>query len=172
MNQQTLPIKFAESVEFTIPEFDIRPSIRLDFSSISGGEQRLIEAKIVNGGTYAELEYVYNEGYREAKKNLTVVGYEITQAKKIIRRLKSQYILDDYPDFLKKSKLKDNATVRDSFLESKQDYVDAQDRVDMLIALESLLEGKIKVFENVCRYMRKEMDILIRSGMIRDKHTS
>ena len=171
MSDQTLPIKFAESVEFTIPEFDTRLPVSLDFSSIAEGEKRLVEAKAVTGATYSELEYTYNEGYREAKKNLTIVGYEIAQAEKIVRRLKSEHILDEYPDFLKTLSLKDNATIRDAFLERQADYVSAVDRVSMLKALESLLDGKIKVFENVCRYMKKEMDILIRSGMTSDKYT-
>jgi len=171
MSDQTLPIKFADCVEFTIPEFDTRLPVKLSFSKITEGEIRLIEAKAVNGATYSDLEYTYNEGYREARKNLTVVGYEIAQAERIVRRIKSEHILDEYPGFLKEKGLKDNATVRDAFLERQGDYVSAMDRVSMLKALESLLEGKIKVFENVCRYMKKEVDILLRSGMVSDKYT-
>jgi len=170
MSDQILPIKFAECVEFTIPAFDTRPPVSLIFTSISEGEKRLIEARLVNGGTYSDLEYCFNEGYREAKKNLSTVGYEISQAKKILRRIKSQYILDVYPKFLKENGLKDNACNREAFLEKQADFVSAQDRLDMLLALESLVEGKIKVFENVCRYMKKEMDILIRSGMTGNKY--
>jgi hypothetical protein len=40
----------------------------------------------------------------------------------------------------------------------------------MLQALENLLEGKVKVVENVCRYMRKSMDMIIRSGIDPNKY--
>lgn len=167
---QKLPISYADKTELIIPEFGSTPAIPLDVSAIKEGESRLIEAKVVNGGTYNELEYTFNEGYRQAKRHLSVIGYQITQAKKAQRAAKSKAILDEYPDFLKDSKLKDNATVRDAYLERQSDYVTSQDRIDMLTALECLIEGKIKVFENVCRYMKKQMDITIRSGIDSNKY--
>ena len=166
MSEQTLPVKFADVVELDIPPFDDRPAITLEFTSIKEGEKRLIEAKVVNPATYSELEYSFNEGYREAKKNLSIIGYEITQAERIQRRIKSELILDEYPFFLRENKLRDSATIRDAFLERNQLYVDAQERINMLKAMESLVDGKIRVFENVCRFMRKGMDILIRRGSI------
>jgi hypothetical protein len=164
MSEQTLPVKFADAVELAIPPFDDRPVVTLEFTSIKEGERRLIEAKVVNPSTYSELEYTFNESYREARKNLSIISYEITQAERIFRRIKSELMLDHYSDFLKERKLKDNATIRDAFLEQNKEYVDAQERINMLKAMESLIDGKIKVFENVCRFMKKEMDILIRSG--------
>ena len=91
-------------------------------------------------------------------------------AKKALRTAKSTYILDEYPEFLKEKKLKDNATVRDAYMETKKEYVEAQDRVDMLTALESLMEAKMKNFEIVCRYMRKQIDIMNRSGIDPNKY--
>jgi len=169
-SDQTLPVKFAEVVELHIPAFDDRPVVSLDFNSIKEGERRLIEAKIVNPSTYTDLEFSFNEGYREARKNLAIVGYEITQAERIFRRIRSELILDEYPQFLKDKGLKDNATVRDAFLDSNKNYNDAQERINMLRAMEALMDGKIKVFENVCRYMKKQMDILIRSGIDPNKY--
>ena len=170
MSDQTLPVKFAEVIELEIPAFDDRPIVTLEFSSIKEGERRLIEAKVVNPATYSDLEYSFNEGYREAKKNLSIIGYEITQAERIFRRIRSELILDEYPAFLKAKGLKDNATVRDAFLEQNNRYIDAQERINMLKAMEALVDGKIRVFENVCRYMRKSMDLLIRSGLGSNKY--
>lgn len=167
---QKLPTNYTERAEITIPEFGSTPKITLNITKIREGEERLLDAKVVNPGTYSDLEYAFNEGYREAKSHLSQVGYEITVAKKALRAAKSKYLLDEYPEFLKESRLKDNASVRDAFLERQEEYVAAQDRIDMLTALESLLEGKVKVFENVCRYMRKEMDIIIRSGVDPNKY--
>lgn len=165
MSNQLLPTQFTEVVTLTIPEFDDRPALSLEFGKVREGERRLIEARVVNPATYSDLEYTFNEGYREAKKNLSIIGYEITQAERIFRRVKSEFILDEYPNFLKENKLKDNTTVREAFLERQKAYVDAQERINMLKAIESLMDGKIRVFENVCRYLKKEMDILIRSGV-------
>lgn len=152
--------------ELTIPEFGSFQKLVLPMVAIREGERRLIEAKMVNPATYSDLEYTFNEGYREAKKNVSIIGYEITRAEKAIREAKSIAILDEYPEFLKTQSLKDSATVRDAFLERQPNYVAAQDRLDMLKAMLDLMEGKIKVFENVCRFIRKEMDLAIRSGSI------
>lgn len=170
MSEQSLPVKFEQAVELAIPAFDDRPVVSLKFSSIREGETRLIEARVVNPSTYSDLEHSFNEGYREARANLAVIGYEITQAERIFRRIKSELILDDYPAFLKEKEIKDNATIRDAFLERSKSFVDAQERINMLKAMEALMDGKIKVFENVCRYMRKNMDILIRSGIDPNKY--
>lgn len=170
MSGQTLPAQFENHVEFTIPGFHMRPPIKLHWSKISEGEKRLVEARVVNPGTYSDLEFTFNEGYREAKANLSAVGYEITQADKVLRKLKSEFLLDKYPDFLKETKIKDSAAIREAFLEKHEEYVDAKDRIDMLVALESLLDGKVKVFENVCRYMKKQMDLTLRSGVDPNKY--
>ena len=152
--------------DLTIPAFKNSGPIPLPMNAIREGESRLIEAKMVNAATYADLEYVFGEGYREAKKNISVIGYEITKAEKALREAKSIAILDEYPSFLKEKGLKDNATVRDAYLETVKDYVAAHDRIDMLNAMLSLMEGKIKVFENVSRWMKTEMNLLIRGGVI------
>lgn len=170
MSNQNLPVKFAQTVELTIPPFQERPEIYLTFDKIDEGEKRLREAQYVNPATYSELEFTYGEGYRQAKTHITVVGYEIMQVEKIARRLKAEYLLDDYPKFLKESGIKDNASIRDAFLEKQPDYIAAIDRLNALKALEQLLDNKVKVFENVSRYMKKQMDIVIRSGINSNKY--
>lgn len=170
MADQNLPIKFAETVEFVVPPFRNRPELYLSFTNIDSGEKRLREAQLVNPATYAELEYTYGEGYREAKKNLTLVGYEIAQADKILRQIKSEHLIDHYPAFLKEKGIKDNASMREAYLEQQEEYVQANDRLSALKALEQHLENKIRVFENVSRYMKKQMDILIRSGINPNKY--
>jgi len=167
---QTLPSNYTERAELTIPAFGNTPEVRLDISSIREAEHRLIEAKVVNPATYSELEYTFNEGYRQARKHLSLIGYEITKAKKALLEAKSETILDLYPLFLKESKMKDNTHVREAFLQRQINYVSAQDRIDMLTALESFMDGKIRVFENVTRYCRKEIDIVIRSGINSNKY--
>lgn len=168
-NDQHLPTQFTEYVNFVIPEFGARPAIKINLTKTKEGENRLIEARVVNPATYNDLEYTFNEGYRESKVSLSLVGYEKLHAEKVVRKIKSEILLDEYPSFIKEAKLNDNSANREAFLESKDEYSKAVDRVIMLKALEQYLEGKIKVFENVCRYMKKQMDIIIRSGNV-DKY--
>ena len=156
--------------EIALPAFGSSSPLILDTTKIIEGESRLHEAQMVNVATYANLEYIFNEGYRTAKRHLSVIGYQITLAEKALREAKSMALLDEYPEYLKtkgKEKgIKDSAQIRDAYLETYLPYTSAQDRIDMLKAVESLMDGKIKGFERVCAYMKKEIDIVLRSGSI------
>jgi hypothetical protein len=161
----------SKKAELVIPQFGSLPQMTLDLTKIKEGEDRLYEAQNVTVISYSNLEYVYNEGYREAKKHLSQVGYQITRAEKALREAKSRALLDEYPVFLKDRNIKDSAQIRDAYLETVKDYTEAQDRIDMLKAVDALLDGKVKIFENTCRYMKKQMDIVLRSGMDVNKYT-
>ena len=161
----------SKKAELVIPQFGSLPQMTLDLTKIKEGEDRLYEAQNVNVISYSNLEYVYNEGYREAKKHLSQVGYQITRAEKALIEAKSRALLDEYPVFLKDRNMKDSAQIRDAYLETVKDYTEAQDRIDMLKAIDALLDGKVKVFENTCRYMKRQIDIVLRSGMDVNKYT-
>lgn len=167
---QTLPVNFTDKAELTIPEFGNIPAQVLDITKVKEAENRAVECRVVNPATYCDLEFIMNEGYRESKKHLSAIGYQITLAKKAMRQAKSEALIDEYKDWLKESGLKDSAAIRDAFLEQQKDFTDASDRVDMLTALESYFEGKVKFFENVCRYMRKQMDLVRASGIDSNKY--
>jgi hypothetical protein len=160
----------SKKAELVIPQFGSLPQMTLDLTKIKEGEDRLYEAQNVTVISYSNLEYVYNEGYREAKKHLSQVGYQITRAEKALREAKSRALLDEYPVFLKDRNMKDSAQIRDAYLETVKDYTEAQDRIDMLKAVDALLDSKVKVFENTCRYLKKQMDIVLRSGIDPNKY--
>ena len=164
------PSKLLQEEEVPIPPLGTRPGFMLNNSSIINANQRLVESRNVTPATYKELEYTYNEGYRLAKSNLTFVRYEMLQSERAIAKIKSQYLLDEYPEFIKSKKLNDNTANREAFLERQSDYSDAMDRLNFLKAVEETMENNIKVFENVCRYMRKSMDLIIRSGIDPNKY--
>ena len=159
-----------KKAELTIPQFGSLPQMTLDLTKIKEGEDRLYEAQNVTVISYSNLEYVFNEGYREAKKHLSQVGYQITRAEKALREAKYRALLDENPFFLKDRNMKDSAQIRDAFLETVKDYTEAQDRIDMLNAMLALMDGKIKVFENVCRFMKVEMNLCARSGVDPNKY--
>jgi hypothetical protein len=151
-----------------VPSFGKSPALSMDMSRIREAERRLIEAKMVNPITYADLEHTFAESYRDLKKYLASIGYQITQAEKSMEEAKAVILLDRYPEFLKQKEMKksqDNADLRKAFMIQDADYVAALDRFNQLKALEAMMDGKIKVIENVCRYMRQQMRLVERSGM-------
>lgn len=155
-----------DSAALEIPAFGKSPALKLQMGSIKEAEKRIIEAKTVNPITYSDLEHCFNEAYRVLKSHLSAIGYQIAMAEKAIKEAKSNILLDRYPQFMKdKPKSQDNADMREAFMMRDQDYLAAIDRLNQLKALESNFDGKIKVMENVCRYMRKQMDLVLRSGL-------
>lgn len=149
-----------------LPPFGKVPELRYDMTNIREAELRLIEAKTVNPITYADLEHTFQESYRDLKKYLASIGYAITMAEKTKEDAKADVILGSYADAMKdKPKSWDTMDLRNAYLTRDPAYSAALEKIAQLKAIESNLDGKIKVMENVCRYMRKQMDLLIRSGL-------
>lgn len=138
----------------------------MQMESIVRAESRFHEAQFVNPATYVELEHVLNEAYRDLRRHLSTIGYQITQAKKAIELAKADVFLGSYADFMQgKPKSHDNLDLRNAFLIKDDHYVAALDRLNQLLALETHFDGKIKAIENVSRYMKKKMDLILRSGV-------
>lgn len=149
-----------------IPAFGKLPELTLEMGKIRDAERRIIEAKTVNPITYADLEHSFNESYRDLKRHLSAIGFQIAMAEKALEEAKATVLLDRYPEYLEgKAKNHDNSDTRKAFMARDPDYQAALDRLNQMKALESNFDGKIKVMENVCRYMRKQMDLILRSGL-------
>lgn len=149
-----------------IPGFRGSKDIVLGIAATRESEARFIEVQQVNPVTYVNLEHTFNESYRELKRHLATIGYQLVMADKALRQAKSAFLLDKYPALIQdKPKNENNADTRDAHLMRDKDYLDALDRVAMLTAMEAFMDGRIKTVENVCRYMRKRMDLITRSGM-------
>lgn len=133
---------------------------------IREAESRFLEAKTVNPATYSDLEHTFNESYRDLKRHLSNIGYQLTLADKAIREAKANVILGAYAEHMQgKPKYQDNTDLRDAFLMKDKAYCDALDRVNQIKALSSNFEGKIKVIENVCKYMRQKMYLISKNGV-------
>jgi len=149
-----------------LPAFGKTPTLRLEMGSIREAESRFLEAKNVNPSTYIDLEHTFNESYRDIKRHLSTIGYHLTLADKALREAKADVLLGSYAEFMQgKPKSHDNADLRDAFLIKDPVYLAALDRVNQLKALQSNFEGKQKVIENVCKYMRQKMYLISRSGV-------
>jgi hypothetical protein len=150
-----------------LPAFGKVPILKLDMKNVRLAESRLIEAKSVSPFTYPELEHTFNESYRDLRKHIASIGYALVMAKKSVEDAKADVILGDaYAEFLAgKPKSKDNSDTRNAFLARDPAYSAALEREAQLNALSSNLDGKIKVMENVCRFMKLQMNLLLRSGV-------
>lgn len=155
-----------EQVEVILPEFRALPAVRVSLTALKEAERRIIETKTVNVSTYNELEHTMNSAYSELKRNLSVVGYQILKTEAELDKSKATAMLDKYPEFLKDKSAKfDNAAIRDAFLARDEQVSEAQERLDSLKALQMFMEGRVKVMENVCQYMRNTIKIVTRSTM-------
>ena len=160
--------------EMTIPGFGNVSPIHLDLSNTREAEIRLIEAKMVNPSTYSDLEYCFNEAYRELRGHLGVIQFQITLTDKAMERAKSDVLLDKYPDFLviktkeakeKGVKFQDSADNRTAFLMRDESYLAALDRMNMLKVMENYMDARIKSMEKTCSYMKLQMNLILRSGL-------
>jgi hypothetical protein len=149
-----------------IPAFQKSTELQLTLNKTKEGEARLLEAKNASPATYSDLESSYNEAYRELRRHLATVGYELSKAENALETAKSNFLIDTYQEKIKDlPKSYDSADLRKAWLMRDPEYVAAKERSDMLKAMESLLDGKIKVFERTCAYMKKRMDLILRSGL-------
>ena len=165
-NNYSSPSSALENAVLVIPAFGQSPALTLAMSATREAEKRLVEAKSVNPITYVDLEHAFGESYRELKKHMSTLGYQIAMAEKALATAKSDILLYKYPDFMKdKPKTQDNADLRMAFFMRDPSYTAALDRIAQLKAFECFVDGRIKVMENVCRYMRKQMDLILRSGL-------
>lgn len=164
MDETSLSIPDNHFIE--VPSFGKAPAMKLDMNSIRTAERRIIEAKTVNPSTYVDLEHTYNEAYRDLKRHVSTIGYQLAMANKALDEAKADVLLGSYAEFMKgKPKYQDNSHLREAFFTKDYAYSAAYERVAQLKALESNFEGKIKVLENVCRYMRQKMYLLTKSGV-------
>lgn len=165
MSDQKISPSPGDNSVLVIPAFGKSPALSLELSKTKEAENRLIEAKTVNPSTYNDLEHCYNEAYRELKRHLSAIGYQLALADKALETAKSDILLDKYPEFLKgKPRSTDNGDLRKAFFMRDTEYLAALDRINQLKVMESFVDGRIRVLENVCRYMRKSIDLIIRSG--------
>jgi hypothetical protein len=169
MSENRLPANtFNDGLALELPEFRGLPSIRLNASSLQEAERRLHEAQHVNPSTYTNLEHCFSEAYRELKRHLATVGYQITKVENEYEKSKSIALLDKYQEYMKDKPARlDTSEFRKAYIFRDAEVMEAKERLDSLKALEMFLDGRVKVMENVVRYMRKRMDLIIRSGLVK-----
>jgi hypothetical protein len=165
-------LSIRELPSLVIPSFgtkkDGSPLIKqllLPLACIKEAEGRLLETRSVNTTTYNDLEYVFNMAYMEMRNNFADIGLVLTRAESEMENIRAKIVLEKYPDFMKdKPRSADTPDARRSFIQLDEEYQKAQSYVGLLKAYEKLIEGRLKFTEKVTAYMKKQMDITIRSG--------
>lgn len=156
----------SSGVGITISEFGRSKKAFLNLSMSKEVETRSQEIQMVNPVTFPVLEIMVTRGYQELRRNYSTVTFLLSEAEKMAEEAKADALLDHYPEFIaNKPKSSDNADTRKAFLSRYEPYSKALDRIDMLKATESYLDGKIKVMEKLSSFMKKQMDLIIRSGL-------
>ena len=155
-----------ETRSLTVPGLEgVNAPINLDITNIQEAESRLIEAKTVNPATYKSLEYLYNEGYRQARQHLANIEFQVVRAERQKEREKARVILEVLPEKLDgKAASCNNADFRAAILATDEKYNEVCEHIEKLKAMAAFFDIRIKVFEKACQYMRKGIDLIIRSS--------
>jgi hypothetical protein len=141
------------------------PARRLSLEFTKAFESRVLDTRTVNPSTYNDLEYTLSLAYQELKGHFAEITYSLAKAEKMVDDVRAEVLLDRYPEFIKdKPRSMDTPDTRKSFVQKDEGYSKALEYRDMLKAYEMLIEGRIKAVEKISAYMKKQMDLLIRSG--------
>lgn len=158
-------VGFQNQVSFSLPPVGNMASGSLDLTIIKNAEARIPEARLVNPATYGELEDCFNAAYRDLKKHMANVGYLATRQQREIDKYRGKLMISYWSEFmLGKPKGVDSTDMRNSWFMQDEQYLKELEKLDYLKSLDIFLEGRIKVMENTCRYLRKIIDLIIRSG--------
>jgi hypothetical protein len=154
----------SDEKKLIIPAKGHAKEIQIRMGKIKEAEKRTYEAQFVNVGTYGELEYCYNEAFRDSTQVLGQVYLQIANIKKSMEERKADIILQIIPDMLEgKPKSANNADFRNAVIAKDEQYQEYADHLAKLEALQIHFEGVKKHMTETCRAMRKTID-LIREG--------
>jgi len=149
----------------TIPAVGKLPEVSFDLQKTQIAESRLHEAQLVTYATYADLEYTYNEAWRELRRAYATVSYRVAKAEEEIKNIKAGILLDKWPEQTKdKPKNYDNADMRAAFIQKDPEYAAAVDHRDQMKAIETLIDTRAKTMERTCSYMKKQMEMHARAN--------
>jgi len=155
------------SKKLIIPGHGHCKQLELSMDKIKEAQSRTHETKVVTPATYNELEYVFNEAYRDAIKYITEIRHEKTKIEKSMQERKADIILDIIPKMLAdQPKSSNNADFRNAVIARDEEYQNHLEHLNKLVALESHFEGIEDHMTRTCRAMKKSMDLIIRAGYI------
>jgi hypothetical protein len=149
----------------TVPSFGHCKELRLNMSSWESAMARFHEAQNIVPANYSSLEFTFQEAWRESKKNAIAVGDALKKAKQNVEEIKADVVLTEIPKMLKElPKSQNNADFRRAVLTKNENYKAANEHLEKLEAMLEHFESHMKIMENVSRFLKKQMDYIIRNG--------
>ena len=150
-----------------VPAFKHCPELKLNMVGWQEAMNRFNEAKNLVPGNYTSLEFCFQEAWRESKRNAIAVGNAVKKARQNVDEIKSDIILTEIPELLKDMpKTTNNADFRKAVMSKNKDYQAAIEHLEKLEAMLEHFESHMKIMENTSRFLKKQMDYFIRSGVI------
>lgn len=145
--------------KMVVPAFRHCPELVLQMGSWQEAMARLPEAKNMAAANYTNLEYAFQEAWRESKRNAIAVGDAVKKAMQNLEEIKADVILEEVPRLLEgKPKSANNADFRKAVLSKNEDYKKAKEHLEKLEAMLQHFESHMKIMENTSRFVRKQMD--------------
>ena len=150
-----------------VPAFRHCKALSLDMVGWSSALSRLHEVQNLVPSNYTSLEFTMQEAWREAKRNAIQVGDAVKRANQNIEEIKADIILDEIPKLLEEKNLAksaNNADFRKAVMAKSEDYKNALIHLEKLESMLLHFESHMKMMENTSRFMKKQMDYIIRNG--------
>lgn len=148
--------------------------LELDMEHIKTIEKRSPEVAYVNKETAPELLSTFNQAYCEVLRMMTQIAFEKTQAVKYADMRKAIVILEVAPAKLKEKGLATQRSpggsedLRQAVLALDTEFLDLQDKVNMIQSVYDFLKVKAKNFENSYNSVKKIYDV--RNGALGNQH--
>jgi predicted Zn-dependent protease len=150
-----------------VPAFKHCKELRLDNSSWELAKSRMREVQHLVPSNYSSLEFTFQEAWREARRNAIMTEDAVKKALQTIEEIKADIILTEIPKLLEDMpKNANNTDFRKAVITKNSDYKQATEHLEKLQAILAHLESNMKIMENTSRFMKKQMDYIIRSGVV------
>lgn len=150
-----------------VPAFKYCKELRLDNSSWELAKSRMKEVQHLVPSNYSSLEFTFQEAWREARRNAIMTEDAVKKALQTIEEIKADIILTEIPKLLEEMpKNANNTDFRKAVIIKNPEYRQATEHLEKLQAILSHLESNMKIMENTSRFMKKQMDYIIRSGVV------
>lgn len=154
----------------------------LAFARIYKAESRIEEVAVVNAHKAPELLACFNMAFLELKEHLVKLQLLKVDALKAANKRRSVVILDEVPRILREKGISSSRSPggsedqRQAILDQDEEYLKAKDRVDLLEAMEELLEGKVEgmewAFTSVKKVLGNDNPWHHGSGLSKDRNLS
>jgi hypothetical protein len=165
--EQDKQVQQPQKTKMIIPPHGHCRELVLDSSNWNVAMSRLKEAQNLVPANYSNLEFVFQEAWREAKRNAISVGDAIKKANQNIEEIKAEVTLVEIPKLLESMpKGSNNADLRKAVLTKNENYKAATEHLEKLEVLLNHFESHMKIMENTSRFLKKQMDYFIRSGAV------